>query len=175
LKAYPLAGVGVRVTSLFAAAEMEHAVVLLSAPLVMVQVLIVVPTWSLTVPLPPLGDTLDILILNGPLLNLAVTVRSTPIFTVQVPVPVQVATVDDQPANAWPLRGTAFKVTEVVLLKKLVHPGDPVAPVVMVQLIPVGVDVTLPLPLPEAKTVSLWLTVAAREEGSVTSVVSWQA
>jgi hypothetical protein len=140
---------------LFAPAEIVQAVVLLSVPLVMVQVFIVVPTWSLTVPLPPLGDTLEIFMLNGPLLNLAVTVRSIPILTVHVPVPVQVATVDDQPAKAWPSTGTAFRVTEVVLLKKLEQPGDPVAPAVMAQLIPVGVDVTLPLPFPEASTVSL--------------------
>jgi len=79
---------------------MEHDVVLLIVPLVMVQVLMVVPTWSLTVPFPPLGDTLEILMVNGPLLNFAVTVRSTDLPTLQVPVPEQAATVDVQPANA---------------------------------------------------------------------------
>jgi hypothetical protein len=111
LKAKFAAGAGVKVTSLFAAAPMEHWVALLRTPLVMVQVFTVVPTCSLTVPLPPLPDTLEILMVKGPLLNLAVTLRSIDMLTLQAPVPIQPAALEVHPAKACPNAEVAVSTT----------------------------------------------------------------
>ena len=63
--------------------------------------------------------------------------------TVHVPVPVQAP---DQPANVEPEPGAAVKVTDVPLAKLALH-VDP-------QLMPAGLLVTVPVPVPASATVS---------------------
>jgi hypothetical protein len=69
--------------------------------------------------------------------NVAVTEALPVNVTLQVPVPVQAP---DQPANVEPAFGTAVSVTMVPLVKLALH----VAP----QLIPAGLLVTVPAPVP---------------------------
>jgi hypothetical protein len=84
----PAFGMAVRVSTVLAAYDPAQPVVP-GVPLVIVQVLVVVPAWSFTFPLPPSGATLVILMVKGPWLNCAVRARSAPILTAQVPVPLQ--------------------------------------------------------------------------------------
>lgn len=97
-----------------------------------------IPVGTLvTVPLPvPAGVTVRG---NVPRVNVAVTVSAEFIVTEQVPVPLQAPL---QPANADPLAGTAVSVTGVPLAKSAVQ--------VCVQLIPDGLLVTVPVPVPAA-------------------------
>ena len=64
-------------------------------------------------------------------------------FTVHVPVPVQAP---DHPAKVEPALGAAVKVTEVPLEKLALH--------AVPQLIPEGLLVTVPAPVPASATVS---------------------
>src|SRR5262249_28729917 len=73
--------------------------------------------------------------------KVAVTECGTVIVNVQVPVPAQSP---DQPVNVDPAAGLAVSVTDVPWAKECVH----VAP----QSMPVGVDVTEPVPLPAFAT-----------------------
>ena len=66
----------------------------------------------------------------------------TPPVAVQLP---------DQPANVEPAAGVAVKVTAVPLLK--------VVEQVLPQLIPVGLLVTLPVPVPARFTVSVYAVI----------------
>ena len=75
-------------------------------------------------------------------MNVAVTLVLALTVTVQVAVPVQAP---DQPAKVEPEEGVAVRVTEVPLLK--------VAAQVEPQLIPAGVLVTVPVPVPAGVTV----------------------
>jgi len=84
-----------------------------------------------------------------PLLNVAVTVTAALTVTTQVPVPVQPAPV--QPANVEPSAATAVSVTLVPLAK--------FAEQVVGQIIPVGVLITVPAPVPASLTVSAKLFV----------------
>jgi hypothetical protein len=73
----------------------------------------------------------------------AVTEREAVIDTVQLPVPLQAPL---QPANVEPLAGAAVSVTDVPLEKFVVH--------VEPQLMPLGLDVTVPLPVPARVTLN---------------------
>ena len=117
------------------------------------------PVWLLILPL-PVPDVLLILMVNGPLRNLAWTVRSALISVRQVPVPLQVWS---HPTKECPGFGVAVSVTVVVLLNCALHPVLPATPVVMVQLIPLGLEVTTPLPVPLPVTVRV-LRITASEE-----------
>lgn len=72
------------------------------------------------------------------MLNVAVTVVALFIVTVHVPVPVQPLPL--QPANVEPIAGEAVSVTTVPWLKASVQSTP--------QLIPAGVEVTDPDPVP---------------------------
>jgi hypothetical protein len=76
-------------------------------------------------------------------LNVAVTEELAVKSTVQAPVPVQAP---DHPANVELASAAAVKVIEVPVLKLALH----VAP----QLIPPGLLVTVPVPVPALCTVS---------------------
>jgi len=78
------------------------------------------------------------------LLNVPVTVAAAVSFTVQEPVPEQAP---DQPANVEPLAGAALRVMEVPSLKLALH--------VFPQLMPVGLLVIVPEPVPADSTVSM--------------------
>jgi hypothetical protein len=90
-------------------------------------------------------------------LNRAVTVFGAFIVTAQVPVPLQ--TPPSQPPKAEPalvgavVLGVAVSVTDVLLLKLALHVplGEPFA---MVQLMPAGLLVTVPVPAPVPVIVS---------------------
>ncbi len=77
--------------------------------------------------------------------------------TVQVPVPVQAPL---QPAKVEPLAAAALRVTEAPAL----NAAEQVAP----QLMPVGLLVTVPLPLPALLTVRLKVEVGAVLKVAVT-------
>jgi len=97
---------------------------------------------EVTVPVPvPALVTLNAKV--AALLNVAVTARAALIVTVQVDVPVHAPL---QPAKLEPLAGPAVNVTDVPLAKLALQ----VAP----QLIPVGADETVPVPVPAGVTVS---------------------
>ncbi|HSR11430.1 MAG TPA: hypothetical protein VLS90_08270 [Thermodesulfobacteriota bacterium] len=86
-------------------------------------------------------------------MKLAVAIFPASIFTVQVPVPVQGP---DHPENVDPGDADAVSVTEV--------PGANAAEQAYPQLIPEGLDTTVPLPVPDFATLSqnvapFWLTV----------------
>lgn len=76
-------------------------------------------------------------------LNVAVTVALAVGVTTHDPVPLQPP---DQPANVEPVLGAAVRVTGVPLAKLAVH--------VVPQLIPVGLLVTVPVPVPALCTVT---------------------
>src|SRR5262245_13264439 len=83
--------------------------------------------------------------------NVAVTVRACVIDTVHPPVPVQAPL---HPANVDPLAAVAVSVTLVPFAKDALCVLQP-AP----QLIPAGLDVTVPAPVPALFTVSVWLVL----------------
>src|SRR5215207_1808045 len=128
------------------------------------------PAWLLTVPLPAPAVPLVILIVNGPLRNLACALRSAVIGVRQVPVPVQYAA---HPANEWPILGVAVSVTLTPLLYCAWHPVAAGTPAVMVQLMPRGFEVTTPVPVPAPVIVSVLRTMMA-SSGSVGFGASWQ-
>jgi hypothetical protein len=59
-----------------------------------------------------------------------------------------------QPANVLPTAGFGTSATVAVAAKVAEHPTALADPFVMVQLIPVGVEETFPLPFPEPLTIS---------------------
>ena len=93
--------------------------------------------------------------LMGFAVNVAVTARAEVIETVQPPVPVQAPL---QPVNVDPVAGAAVTVTVVPLANDVAH--------VLPQEMPVGVLVTVPLPVPD------FVTVNANEAGSVNVAVT---
>ena len=128
-------------------------------PLVMTQLIAgVSPAWLVILPLPTPVAPLMTFTENGPLRNLAVTLRFTDIVTLQLPVPLQV----DQDLNEWPLTGVAVRVTTMPCENCALQPVVAATPVVMVQLIPAGLDLTTPFPVPVPRTVRVWRTVVAR-------------
>lgn len=76
-------------------------------------------------------------------LKVAVTEAAAVRVTAHVPLPLQAP---DHPANVEPELGTAVSVTEVPLAKLALH--------VVPQLMPVGLLVTVPVPVPASCTVS---------------------
>jgi hypothetical protein len=145
-----------------------------AVPLVITQSIAgVSPGWLVTRPLPAPRVPLTIRMVNGPLRKRAAAVRLTVIDTWQVPLPVHAL---DQVLNAWPARGTGVSVTTVPRVNWALHPVVAATPAVMVQLIPAGLEVTTPLPLPPPPfTVSVLRTTIAASSGSVGSGVSPQA
>lgn len=79
-------------------------------------------------------------------LKFAVTLLLWLTVTVQLPVPVQAPL---QPAKAERLAGVAFNVTTVPLLKEALQ--------ALPQLIPAGLELTVPVPVPVSLTVSVAL------------------
>ena len=84
-------------------------------------------------------------------MKLAVTLRDWVILTVQLPVPLQAP---DHPLKECPLAGVAVSVTLVPLAKLVLH-VPLVLPAEMEQLIPLGLDVTDPVPVPLPPRVSV--------------------
>ena len=82
--------------------------------------------------------------LGGGRLNVAVTDSAAFIVMTQLPVPLHAPL---QPANTEPVTGAAVSVTTVPLVKLAEHP--------LPQLIPVGLLVTLPAPVPARDTLSV--------------------
>ena len=96
------------------------------------------------VPLPaPLSVTVSV-ICGGVVLNVAVTLVLALRVTAQVPVPVQAP---DQPAKVEPVLAAAVNVTGVPLAKLALQ--------MVPQLIPAGILVTAPAPVPPSATVSV--------------------
>ena len=97
-------------------------------------------------------------------LNVPVTLRAAVIDVVQFPVPVHAPL---QPANVEPLAAAAVSVTDVPLAKFALH--------VVPQLMPVGDDVTVPVPVPAFVTlnanVEALLKVAVTARAAVIDVV----
>jgi hypothetical protein len=114
------------------------------------------PVWPVSTnpntPLPPgtvftveeLPDATEMITGVFPLLNVAVTAVAAVTVTTQVPVPEHPPPV--QPVNVEPSAGNAVSVTAVPLAKFAVH--------VVGQLIPAGLLLTVPLPVPFSFTVS---------------------
>ncbi len=146
-----------------------------AAPFVIVQSSAgVSPDWVVTRPLPVPPPA--IVTVNGPLRNRAFTVRLWLIVTRQGAVPEHVPL--NQPRKAWPALGVAVSVTTVPWLYDFLHPVPATAPLVIVQLIPDGLEVTVPLPSPLALMVRVLSTTAATaadSSGSVGLGESWQA
>ena len=133
------------------------------------------PDWLRTVPLPvPLPPPATFTV-NGPFMKRAVTFRPVLNDTWQVPLPVHPPS---HLLNACPGFGVAVKVTVALVPKLAVHPDPVAAPFTMVQLIPEGVEVTVPSPVPFPDTTR----VPGRRRrsrgsptGSESSGASWQA
>ena len=96
-----------------------------------------IPTGlDVTPPLPvPFFDTVNVSVCN---VNVAVTDLAASTVTWHVPVPVHPA--PDHPVKSEPVAGVAVKVTNVPYVNEL----EQVAP----QVMPAGLDVMLPLPVP---------------------------
>jgi hypothetical protein len=78
--------------------------------------------------------------------------------TLHVPSPLQLPS---HPSKEWPLCGAAVRVTLVPSLKSLEQPVAAATPAVMRQLIPAGLEVTTPFPVPWPVTVNRRVTRAA--------------
>jgi hypothetical protein len=127
----PDAGAAVRVTELPAVKLAEH-----------VDPQLIPAGLEVTVPLP---EPDNVTVSWSPVaVNVAVTDCAALIVTEHVPVPEQPP--PDHPVKVEPATGDAVNVTTVPLLKLAEH----VAP----QLIPAGLEVTVPLPVPAGVTVS---------------------
>ena len=102
----------------------------------------------------------------------APTVRLTVIVTLHVPLPVQALT---QALNACPGWVDGVSVTIAPRLNWAVHPVAAATPAVILQLIPAGLEVTTPVPVPPAPfTVKVLrtTTAAAEDAGAVGSGAS---
>jgi hypothetical protein len=128
-----LVGAAVRVTTWPSVKSLEH-----------VEPQLIPEGAEVTVPLPlPVFATVKV----KRVLKVAVTVFAAEMETVHGPVPVQLGS--DQPVNAEPPAAEAVRTTEPPSGKFAVWLGQ-LAP----QLIPVGLEVTVPEPLPALATVS---------------------
>lgn len=111
------------------------------------------PAWLVTVPVPAPEPGLEpgcaietvSVKFGGGKLNVAVTVSAAFIVTEHVPVPEHPAPL--QPANTDPDAGAAVSVTFVPPVKLAEHPFP--------QVIPAGLLVTVPAPVPANVTVSV--------------------
>lgn len=109
------------------------------------------PVWLLTVPLPTPEVALEIRMVNGPFRNSAESEREMVILRTQAPVPLHGRA---HPPKAWPLAGLALRVTVTPEVYRALQPVLAAAPPVMVQVIPAGLEVTTPFPVPVPDTVS---------------------
>jgi hypothetical protein len=128
----PVSGVAVSVTAWLKLKSAAHVSPQLIAP-------------GLDVTVPPPVPTRVTLSVNRWSVKAAVTPTAAVIVVVQVPVPVQPPPV--QPVKVDPVAGVAVSVTAWLKLKSALH----VAP----QLMPAGLDVTVPAPVPAFVTVNL--------------------
>ncbi len=144
-----------------------------AVPSVMTQLIAGVrPGWLFTVPLPAPVVPPEILIRNGPLRNRASTARLAVMVALQVPVP------EHKPNQRWnecPAFGVAVRVTTTPLANCCLHPVAAAVPAVTLQLMPDGLEVTVPSPDPLPVTVKVLVTRAPVCSTSVSSVESWQA
>jgi hypothetical protein len=171
VKELPAAGAAVSTSAVLAGYRAEHPVSA-GLPLVIRQLMTGLrPAWLVTLPFPVPTPPLMV-ILNGPLRNRASAVRLTDASVEQVPVPVQVR---NHPRKAWDAFGVAVRVTFVPRVKAALHPLAAAAPFVMVQLMPAGLDLTVPSPVPLPSTVMVRVTTAAVASVSVICEESWQA
>jgi hypothetical protein len=123
------------------------------------------PGLETTVPAPaPFLITLSGYVLGGgATVNAAATVCAVLMVTVHVPVPVQPPPL--QPVKVEPVDGTAVKVTEVPELNEALQ--------VLPQVTPVGLEMTLPEPVPVLVTLrryavgALWANVAVTLRAAV--------
>jgi hypothetical protein len=135
----PPAGVAVSVTSVPSAKEALHVPEEQEIP----------EGEEVTVPLPlPAIVTESEWCTTGTASKVAVTDMSTPMVTVQPPVPLHAT---PQPASTDPPLGAAVRFTTVPWANEALH-------VPLVQEIPGGEDVTVPAPVPAIVTVSVWFT-----------------
>jgi hypothetical protein len=148
----PLNAVAVKVTDVPLANEALQV-----APQVMPDGLLV------TVPLPfPADVTVKVYIC----VKLALTACAALIVTTQVPVPLHPAPL--QPVNVEPLNAVAVKVTDVPLANEALQ--------VVPQVIPVGLLVTVPSPLPTFVTVNVCVSVIFATKASLPPPrVVWKA
>jgi hypothetical protein len=114
---------------------------------------------TVPVPVPALVTVRITLLLT---LKVAVTASAALIVTEQVPVPVQPSPL--QPANVDPVAAAAVSTTTCPLVKLAEH----VAP----QLIPAGLLVTVPVPVPALRTVRVSLLPVLKDAVTVTSDVT---
>ena len=144
LKVFEALGVAVSVTVDPLAKLATHPVTP-AAPFVIVQLIPAGADVTVPLPLPP-PDTLR----PGEALKVAVTERALVIDTVHGEVPVHAPL---HPAKTLPVLAEAFSVTEAPVENVVEHPVAPATPFVIVQLMPAGVEVTVPLPVPPPETV----------------------
>jgi hypothetical protein len=100
--------------------------------------------WLRTVPLPVPLPPPETFTVKGPLLKRAVTFCPVLNDTWQVPLPVQAPS---HLLNACPAFGVALRLT-VALVPKLAVQDPVAAPATTVQLMPEGLEVTVPSPVP---------------------------
>ena len=105
---------------------------------------------EVTVPLPGPAAMVTSSQKSAPV-NVAIALRACVMLTVQPPVPLQAP---DQPLNECPLAAVAVSVTLVPSVKLALH-VPLVLPLEIEQLIPLGLDVTEPFPVPLPPTVSV--------------------
>ena len=146
----PAAGVAVNVIEVPLAKLNEHV----APQLIPAGLLVTVP-----VPVPALVTVRVTLLLK---LKVAVTASAALIVTEHVPVPVQPSPL--QPANVDPVAGAAVSTTTCPLVKLAEH--------VVPQLIPAGLLVTVPVPVPSLVTVRVSLLPVLKVAVTVTSAVT---
>jgi hypothetical protein len=88
--------------------------------------------------------TVSVYVVTVAVPNVAVTLRAAVMLTVQVPVPVHAPL---QPVKVEPAAGAAVRVTDVPDVYEALQ--------VLPQLIPLGEEVTVPVPVPLFATVSV--------------------
>jgi hypothetical protein len=106
---------------------------------------------EVTVPLPlPLVVTVRVEVVGALRVKVAVSVLSSSTTTVQVPVPAHAPL---QPEKVAPVAGVAERARLVPPAMLALH--------VLPQEIPLGLEVTVPLPLPALPTVTVWRVAPA--------------
>jgi hypothetical protein len=149
-KTDPASGVAINVTDTLLAYEAEQV----APQLIPLGV-------EVTVPVPdPALLMVSVNTWGGIGVNIAVTDLVVSMVTVQGPVPVQ--TPPDQPKKTVSAAGVAVNVTDV----PLAYEAEQVAP----QLIPLGVEVTVPDPNPTLVTVSAYIRLSAASSGKASSL-----